>query len=107
MKGLIDKAIIAIMKPVSVSELKNRLSHYLRLVKRGGTIEIVERSTPVARLTGIGGRTGNGAGHLARLVREGIVSPARGKPPADLLDRPPVPCSGDAVQVLIEQRGDR
>jgi prevent-host-death family protein len=33
-----------------VAELKNRLSHYLDRVKRGETILVLERSTPVARI---------------------------------------------------------
>jgi len=35
---------------VSVSEVKNRLSFYLRLVRGGEQIEILDRNTPVARL---------------------------------------------------------
>ncbi|RTH21386.1 type II toxin-antitoxin system Phd/YefM family antitoxin [Thermus scotoductus] len=32
---------------VSIRELKNRLSHYLRLAKAGQTVEITERGKPV------------------------------------------------------------
>jgi len=35
---------------VNISEMKNRLSHYLRLVKGGEEIEIVDRDTPIARV---------------------------------------------------------
>ena len=38
----------------NVTEIKNRLSYYLRLVKGGEEIEIVERKTPLARIVGIG-----------------------------------------------------
>lgn len=38
----------------NVTEIKNRLSHYLRLVKGGEEIEIVDRKTPLARIVGIG-----------------------------------------------------
>ena len=34
----------------SVSEAKNRLSHFLRLVRGGEEVEIMDRGTPVARL---------------------------------------------------------
>jgi prevent-host-death family protein len=99
-------AILAPMKRVSVTELKNKLSKYLRLVKEGETVEIVERSVPIARLTRIPG-VSDGESLLERLVRDGIVSPARRKPTRALIKDDPVPCRGDAVQALIEGRGDR
>jgi prevent-host-death family protein len=41
------------MIKVNITEIKNRLSHYLRLVKGGEEIEIVDRKTPLARVVGI------------------------------------------------------
>lgn len=38
------------MKKANVAELRNRLSHYLGKVKRGETVVVMERSTPVARI---------------------------------------------------------
>ena len=38
----------------NVTEIKNRLSHYLRLVKGGEEVEIIDRKTPLARIIGIG-----------------------------------------------------
>jgi prevent-host-death family protein len=38
------------MTTVGVAELKARLSHYLRRVRGGRTLTVVDRSTPVARL---------------------------------------------------------
>ncbi|MBL7211976.1 MAG: type II toxin-antitoxin system Phd/YefM family antitoxin [Desulfobacteraceae bacterium] len=35
---------------VNISEVKNRLSYYLRLVRGGEQIEILDRKTPLARL---------------------------------------------------------
>ncbi len=35
---------------VNVRELKNRLSHYLRLTKAGQSVEITERGTPIGRI---------------------------------------------------------
>jgi len=34
----------------SVSETKNRLSHFIRLVRGGEQVEIMDRDTPVARI---------------------------------------------------------
>ncbi len=39
-----------VMKKAKVSELKARLSSYLAEVRRGDTLIVCERSTPVARL---------------------------------------------------------
>lgn len=95
------------MKQVSVTELKNQLSRYLRLVKRGETIEILERSVPVARLEGVHGRATGAEGHLERLRRDGIIAPAKRRARTDLLKEAPVPCRADAVQAVIDERGDR
>lgn len=35
---------------VNIRELKSRLSHYLRLVKAGESVEIAERGTPIGRI---------------------------------------------------------
>ena len=35
---------------VNIRELKSRLSHYLRLVKAGESVEIMERGTPIGRI---------------------------------------------------------
>jgi len=39
---------------VNISEIKNRLSYYLKLVKGGEEIEIIDRKTPLARVIRIG-----------------------------------------------------
>lgn len=35
---------------VNIRELKSRLSHYLRLVKAGESVEIAERGKPIGRI---------------------------------------------------------
>jgi prevent-host-death family protein len=37
-------------KRVKISELKAHLSEYLRHVRRGHTVEVLDRETPVARI---------------------------------------------------------
>ena len=91
---------------VNVTDLKNQLSHYLRLVKRGETIEVVERSVPIAQLTRVE-EVAQEQELLSRLVSDGIVSPAFQPPNDDLLDLPAIPCKGDVVETLIEDRNDR
>ena len=95
------------MKRVSITELKNRLSHYLRLVKGGETIELVDRKVPVARLSGVAKAEGNDEALLLRLRRDGLITSPPGKPYKRFLDSPAVACRADAVAILIEERGER
>jgi len=95
------------MKQVSVTDLKNQLSRYLRLVKRGETIEILEHSVPIARLEGVTVHEGSGEGQLERLRRDGIVRPARRRARGDLVKELPVPCGADPAQAVIDERGNR
>lgn len=94
------------MKRVSVTVLKNKLSSYLRLVKRGEIIEITERSIPIARIEAVRGKP-SGDDHLERLVRDGIVRPGTQGMIAKFLQRKPVRCEADAVKVLVEERGNK
>ena len=94
------------MKGVSVSELKARLSRYLRMVKRGGEVEILERGVPVARLTGARPSALPQRERLDLLVRAGILRRGSGDL-AWLLDEPPVPGRGGSLlAALDEDRGE-
>ncbi len=97
------------MTRVSVTDLKNRLSEFLRLVKRGETIEVCERQVPIARLVGLSATSAAPPeDRLEWLVREGVVSgPKEGANARKLMKLSPVPCSGDAVRTVVEGRGDR
>ena len=95
------------MKKASITEAKNNLSALIDGLKGGGPVLIVDRGRPVARLEPMttGPRADDG-GRVARLVREGIVRPARGAfPKALLASRPPRPKTGaSGVAALIEER---
>jgi prevent-host-death family protein len=67
------------MIKANVTEIKNRLSHYLRLVKGGEEIEIVERKTPLARIIRIGNLPDNkkGASWVKEMYDLGIVIPPK------------------------------
>lgn len=94
------------MKRVSVTDLKNKLSEYLRLVKKGETVEIVERNVPIARIEGVKRTKDWHDAVLEDLERRGIVRPPQEEPdPHFLKNRPPTPCSVDVVKILIEERG--
>lgn len=38
------------MKSVRIAELKSRLSEYLRAVRNGATVTVLDRNTPVAKI---------------------------------------------------------
>lgn len=95
------------MKKASITDAKNGLSALIDRVKGGSSVLIVDRGRPVARLEPVttGTRAGDD-GRLERLVREGVVRPARSTVPRALLaTEPPRPTEGaSALGVLLEDR---
>ena len=87
-----------VMKNVGIADLKAHLSRHLKSVRRGETITVLDRDTPVARLVPIES-TANG------LVIHPPTKPGR------LCDvkLPPRPkgLKTDVVELLMELRGDR
>jgi prevent-host-death family protein len=82
------------MKQVRIAELKARLSEYLRAVRHGETIAVMDRDTPVAQI--IPGR------HRAALR---VRKPAPGTPPPNRVPLPkPSKLRLDVVQLLLEER---
>lgn len=69
------------MKSVNVAELKNRLSYYLRLVRKGEPVLVRDRNQVIARIERAG--TGEAPAHdeewLATLERAGTIRRGRGK----------------------------
>lgn len=62
-----------------ISEVKNNLSKLLEAVKRGETILVLDRDTPVARIEPIGRHAGSLPGRLSDLVKRGVVAPPLAK----------------------------
>jgi prevent-host-death family protein len=85
-----------------ISELKNRLSAYLDKVRAGETVLVLDRGVPIAELTPTNDVSGDE--RLARLVRKGIVRPAKGPPPLHLLDEPPPNSRASVLEALLEER---
>jgi prevent-host-death family protein len=74
------------MKQVSSSTLKAKLASYLRAVKRGDEVVILEHSRPIAKLVRIeAGAPGAELAYLEHLEREGVLSIGRGKPEPKLV----------------------
>lgn len=97
---------MAIMKKASITEAKNNLSALIDSVKSGSSVLIVDRGRPVARLESVSGVGSENDDRLARLVREGVVRPARGVAPKALLaSRPPRARKGSSgVRALLDER---
>jgi len=88
---------------VSVRELRQNLSVYLRRVKQGEALEVTERGRPVALLRPLGRRL---SPSLERMIEEGRLHPSTvGR---DDLEAPlKLNLKISASQVLQEQREDR
>jgi prevent-host-death family protein len=93
------------MKTVSVSELKAKLSRYLREVRRGGEIHVVDRGVPVARIVPLDRPETDDAAR-ERLIRAGILTPGKGDASWVLSD-PPLELSASLLDALNEEREDR
>jgi prevent-host-death family protein len=93
------------MKSVSVTNLKARLSEFLRGVKRGAEIVVVERGRPIAKLVPLHPR-GSERDAREELVRLGLLRPGRGPLPARFWkERPRVrDPKGSVLKGLLEER---
>jgi prevent-host-death family protein len=97
---------MAIMKKASITEAKNNLSALIDSVKGGSPVLIVDRGRPVARLEPVSGIGSDDDNRLVRLVRDGIVRPARDVAPKTLLaTKPPRAKKGaSGVRALLDER---
>ncbi len=86
------------MDTVRIAELKARLSEYLRRVRRGRILTVMDRETPIAQIVPYQ------AGAASLTVRH----PMRDAPRlAAIRMPPPLPIKANVVQLLAEERGDR
>lgn len=91
------------MSSVSVSELKARLSHYLREVRQGGEIQVLDRGNLVARIVP---PAESGNEHRERLISSGLLRRGRGNP-AMILDKEPLNLPVSISDALEEDQEDR
>lgn len=86
-----------------MTDLKNRLSHYLRLVARGESVTILDRGRPVARLT----RIEADDAELEALMAAGLARPPLATLPKNFLTRHLPRPRASVQRALIEDREDR
>ena len=107
---------------VTISELKNGLSAYLRRVRSGETVLVLDRKTPVARLVPAGFGAEAREQHdlyeteavrkladeakLARLERAGIVVRHRANNPLDIVRAWQPLEDARLVEAVIEERDE-
>ena len=91
------------VEPVTVRELRQNLSVYLRRVESGKTLSVTRRGEPVAVLSPVPGR----ASVIDRLVAEGRVIPATAQ--LEDLGPPPLPDPGERSisEALEKEREER
>src|SRR5207302_1156011 len=83
-----------VMKQVRIAELKAKLSEYLRAVRRGETIAVLDRETPIAQIMPV---------RASSALR--VRKPAPGSPPPNRVPLPkPAKLPVDIVQLLLEER---
>jgi len=93
---------------VSVSDLKANLSRYLRMVRRGSEVQILERGVPIARLVGLGGSArGTDRQRVERLTELGILRRGKGDLSWVLAEAPLRTKPIDLSLALEEDREDR
>lgn len=82
------------MRQVGIAELKSRLSEYLRAVRRGEAISVLDRETPVARIVPV---------RQKNALR--IRKPTPGTPSPNRVQLPkPLALKLDVVELLMEER---
>jgi antitoxin (DNA-binding transcriptional repressor) of toxin-antitoxin stability system len=84
------------MDEVRIADLKARLSEHLRAVRRGRTLTVLDRDTPIARIVPYGGGE-------RRLLS--IRAPRPGTPPIHRVKLPPpLKLKVDILDLLAEER---
>jgi len=88
---------LIVMNDVRIADLKARLSEYLRKVKRGHAITVLDRETPIARLVP----------YESDAASLPVRRPVPGAPKLQaVLLPPPLRMQGDIVTLLLEDRED-
>ncbi len=94
------------MKNASISQVRDHLSKYLRTVRKGETVIICDRDTPIARLEPISPFGEEATPAISRALAAGILMPPRVVD--DVLQKLPPPRKrrrhARLVEALLEER---
>lgn len=103
-RACIAETILVRMSTASVSDLRANLSRYLREVRSGGEVEVLDRGTSVARL--VPPATGVERGVRKRLIDAGLLRPGKGNAAA-ILESPPLALPVSLSEALADERAGR
>ena len=81
-------------KRIRIADLKARLSEHIRYVKRGHTLTVLDRDTPVAQLVPVDSQSGLTVRHAAGVA----------KSVADVPLPPPLKLAADPLESLFADR---
>jgi antitoxin (DNA-binding transcriptional repressor) of toxin-antitoxin stability system len=95
------------MKEAKISEVKNHLSRYLALVRRGETVRILDRDRPVAQIVPIVSGSTAGGEALADMERKGLIRCGSGEIPKSILAGHVRGKATGALAALLEERDSR
>ena len=91
------------MRQAKIANLKNNLSRYLDHVRRGGSVIVLDRDRPIARLVPLPHEGARAASdRLGRLERQGLIR--RGGGGGSVGARKPVRLPGGVLRGLLEER---
>ena len=102
--GLRLKTKLVSMTTASISDLKANLSRYLREVRRGGEVQVLDRGAPIAKLVPPSAQDDRGV--RARLIGNGLLRPGKGGTAA-ILNQPPLALPVSLSEALAEERTER
>lgn len=89
---------------VGTKELKNRLSHYLRLVREGERVHVCDRGMVVAEIRPATGPAEGEGEVMADLARAGLLTVGRGKL-RDFAPLKPRRRGASLSRIVVEDRG--
>ena len=93
------------MEKVTISQLKNGLSAYLKKVRAGQTVLILDRNEPIAVLERVKNKTLADDERLARLEQAGLIKRSKTSDPVGALrGYKPIKAKASVVQAVIEER---
>jgi antitoxin (DNA-binding transcriptional repressor) of toxin-antitoxin stability system len=98
------------MKTAKISEIRDGLSRYLALVRKGEVVRILDRDVPIAQIVPIQAPSGEGPvgdEALADLERKGLIRRGNGKIPREILEKDPPGRPLRALEALLEERQRR
>jgi antitoxin (DNA-binding transcriptional repressor) of toxin-antitoxin stability system len=91
------------MERVSISQLKDQLSAYLKKVQAGDTVLVMDRDRPIARIEAVDPALDEDA-HYQRLVAAGLVTPPKRPFSADLIQPVDLGPEARVLDALLEER---